>query len=223
MLNKAFEQMKKAYAIDPSDDALLSEMALDYYYSRRYQDAIETFELKAVKGLAGKGDPMLIGKSYYQLKNWTKCDSVFSNVITNSPDDMQAYVYLARTYSNMDPTSELGLAAPKFQLLIDKASSDSVKFKQELFEAFSYMGYFNLQKKEYEPAKVWYNRLLNLDDKNKDWQIKALSSLALISYREKDYVEAKTCYVKLLQLDPNNKEFKEAIVNLDKVITAQKR
>lgn len=223
MQNKAFEQLKKAYALDPSDGALLSEMASDYYYSRRYQNAIETFELKAAKGLAGKGDPMLIGKSYYQLKNWSKSDSVFSSIISNNPDEVQAYVYLARTYSNLDLTSELGLAAPKFLALIEKASSDSVKYKQELYEAFSYMGYFNLQKKEYEPAKIWYNRLFNLDGKNKDWQIRALSSLALISYKEKNYVEAREFYQKLIVLDPNNADFKQAIKDLDKVIAAQKK
>ena len=50
MLNKAFAQLKKAYELDPSDGTVLSEIALDYYYARRYEDAIAIFKLKAEKG-----------------------------------------------------------------------------------------------------------------------------------------------------------------------------
>jgi tetratricopeptide (TPR) repeat protein len=222
-LDKAFIQLQKAIKLDPSDANLLSELALDYYYARRYKDAIKMFDLKASKGQQDKGDAMLIGKAYYQLDEMQKADSVFSSIISKQPDNMQAYLYLARTYSNMDPTSESGLAAPKFEQLIKKASTDSVKYKQELYESFSYMGYFNLQKKDYEQSKKWYNRLLALDPKNRDWQIKALNSLALISYREKDYVETKNIYQKIQILDPNNPDVKQAIIDLNKVIAAGKK
>jgi tetratricopeptide (TPR) repeat protein len=223
MQNKAFDQLRKAYNLDPSDIGLLSELALDYYYARRYKEAVDMFNLKASLEKADKGDPMLIGKSYYQLNELGKADTVFSKIITNEPDNMQAYLYLARTYSNMDPSSELGLAAPKFEQMIQKIDMDTVKYKQELYEAFSYMGYYNLQRKEYESAKMWYNRLYSLDPKNKDWQMRALSSLAVISYREKDYNESIVIYQKLLALDPNNGSFKQAIIDLKKVIAAQKR
>jgi len=223
MLNKSFAQLEKAYELDPSDNALLSEIALDLYYARRYKDAIRVFKIKAAKGIQGKGDPMLLGKAYYQINDYPHADSVFSSVISTMPDDMQALLYIARTYSNMDPTSELGLAAPKFLNLIQKASADSVKYKQELFEAFSYMGYYNLQKKDYELAKMWYNRLFSLDPKNKEWQIRALNSLALISYREKNYVETKNIYLRIQVLDPTNADVKQAISDLNKVIAAQKK
>jgi tetratricopeptide (TPR) repeat protein len=223
MLDKSFQQLRKAYALDPEDYNLLSETALDYYYAQRYAEAVDMFNLKASKGKADKGDDMLVGKSYYQMKEFGKADTVFSQIIAEQPDNMQAYLYLARTYSNMDPSSEIGLAAPKFEQLINKIGSDTVKYKQELYEAYSYMGYYNLQKKDYEPAKIWYNKLYNLDPKNKDWQTRALSSLAIISYREKDYNESIVIYQKLLALDPNNASFKQAIIDLKKVIAAQKR
>jgi len=226
MLDKAFIQLEKAYALDPNDTPLLTELGLDYYYARRYEDAIRIFNLKAAKGLQDKGEPLLLGKAYYQLNKHQQADSVFSAITQSDLPDaviMQAYLYLARTYSNMDPTSEQGLAAPKFMTLIDKASADSVKYKQELFESFSYMGYYNLQKKDYEPAKAWYNRLYNLDPANKDWKIRALNSLALISYREKDYVETRNTYQRILAIDPTNADVKQAIIDLNKVIAAQKK
>jgi tetratricopeptide (TPR) repeat protein len=220
MQNKAFAQLKKAYELDPSDGTVLSELAMDYYYARRYEDAIDMYKLKAEKGLSAPSDAMQMGKAYYAMNNTEKADSVFKAITSASPDNMQAHLYLARTASKVDSTSELGLAQPEFLKVVELTRSDSVKYKAELFEAFSYMGYYLMQTKKYDESKLWYNRLINLDPKNKDWQIKGLSSLALIAYKEKNYPEAKSLYQKMLALDPGNAKFKEAIVNLDKVIKA---
>jgi tetratricopeptide (TPR) repeat protein len=218
MQSKAFAQLKKAYELDPSDGTVLSELAMDYYYARRYDDAIAMYKLKAEKGLTAPSDAMQIGKAYYSMNKIDKADSTFKAIVSTTPDNMQAHLYLARTASKVDSTSELGLAQPEFLKVIELTKSDSVKYKAELFEAFSYMGYYLMQTKKYDESKAWYNRLINLDPKNKDWQIKGLSSLALIAYKEKNYPEARNLYQKMLVLDPGNAKFKEAIVNLDKVI-----
>jgi tetratricopeptide (TPR) repeat protein len=218
MQNKAFAQLKKAYELDPTDGTVLSELAQDYYYARRYEDAIAMYKLKASKGLTAPSDAMQIGKAYYSMNNIEKADSAFKAIVSTQPENLQAHLYLARTASKVDSTSELGLAQPEFLRVIELTKSDSVKYKAELFEAFSYMGYYLMQTKKYDESKGWYNRLINLDPKNKDWQLKGLSSLALIAYKEKNYPEAKSLYQKMLVLDPGNAKFKEAVVNLDKVI-----
>ena len=223
MLDKAFEQLKKAYELDPSETSLLSEMASGYYYAGRYNDAIDMFNQKAAKGIQDKGDALLMGKAYYQLNNTAKADEVFSRIVAEQPANIEARAWLARTYTKMDPTNELGLAVPKFQEMIQAIGADTVKYKLYMFDAFNYMGYYHLQKADYPPAKIWYNRMYNIDPKNKDWQIRALKSLALISYREKDYVESKNIYQKLLILEPNSAEYKQAIIDLNKVINAVKK
>ncbi len=220
MQNQAFEQLKKAYELDPTDGTVLSELAMDYYYARRYDDAIDMYKLKSEKGISAKSDDMQIGKAYYAMNDLEKADSTFKEVISAEPENIQAHIYLARTASKVDSTSENGLAEPEFLKVIELTKNDSVKYKAELFEAFSYIGYYLMQTKRYDESKAWYNRLINLDPKNRDWQIKGLSSLALIAYKEKDYPEAKSLYQRMLALDPANSKFKEAIANLDKVIKA---
>ena len=222
MLDKAFEQLHKAYELDPSDNTLLSEMALNYYYSRRYTQAIEMFNIKTDKGVQDKGDALLIAKSYYQMKDNTKADEVFSKIISEQPENMEARAYLARTYSQMDPTSEQGLAAPKFEELIQAIGDDTVKFKPYLYEALRYLGYYHYLVKEHDVAKAYYNRLYNLDPSNKDWQMGALSALSMISYREKNYNESLELYQRMLVFDPNNAAIKQNISDLKKVIAAQK-
>ncbi len=84
MQNKAFAQLKKAYELDPADGTVLSELAMDYYYARRYEDAIAMYKLKAEKGLAAPSDAMQIGKAYYSMNNIEKADSVFKAIVSTS-------------------------------------------------------------------------------------------------------------------------------------------
>jgi tetratricopeptide (TPR) repeat protein len=123
----------------------------------------------------------------------------------------------------MDPTSELGLAQPKFESLVEKVGTETVKYAKELQEAFTYLGYYNLQKKDYPAAKSWYKKLLSLDPSNKQWQIQALQSLALIAYREKNYVEARDFYIEIKKLDPTDPNVDKAIKDFNKAITAAQK
>jgi tetratricopeptide (TPR) repeat protein len=223
MLDKAFEQLRKAYAMDESDKALLSEMATNYYYSRRYKDAIEMFELKAQKGWADKSDSTVIARAYYYMKDYQKADEAFSKIVAANPQNIEAHLWLARTASYLDPEFEQGLAAQKFENMINQIGTETEKYKNALQEAFYYMGSYNLQKKDYDAAKQWYEKWYNLDPKNKEWQIKALGGIGIINFREKKYVETRDIYQKILDLDPTNKEIRQAIQDLNKAIAAQKK
>ncbi|MBA4408405.1 MAG: hypothetical protein C0397_03155 [Odoribacter sp.] len=222
-LSKAFDAFEKAYAMDTNNVSLVSEIAFNYYYSRIYKKAITWLNLKNRKGKSDIDDVMLIGKSYYQLREFTNADSIFSKIIINQPDNMQAYVYLARTASSMDPTSELGLAHPKFESLVEKVGSDTIKYAKELQEAYTYLGFYFLQKKEYPTSKTWYKKLFELDPANKQWQIQSLKSQALIAYYEKNYVESRDFYNEVKKLDPADLEAAKAIQDLTKAIDAAKK
>lgn len=220
---KAFDAYNKAYSLDTNNTSLISEIASNYYYSRLYKKAIVWLNVKNKKGISDKDDLMLIGKSYYQLADFHRADSIFNKVTIVQPDNMQAYVYLARAASSMDPTSELGLAQPKFELLIEKIGTETTKYAKELQEAYTYLGYYNLQKKDYVNAKVWYKKLFELDPANKQWQIQSLKSQALIAYKEKNYVEARDFYSEIKKLDPNDLDSAKAIQDLTKAITAAQK
>ena len=222
-LVKAFDSLTKAYAMDSNNVSLASEIATDYYYSRWYKNAIKWLNIKNRKGKSDKDDLMLIGKSYYQLAEFHKADSLFAKVIENQPDNMQAYVYLARTASSLDPTSELGLAQPKFESLIQKVGAETTKYAKELQEAYTYLGYYNLQKSDFPAAKSWYKKLFELDPANKQWQIQSLKSQALIAYKEKKYADARDLYVEIKKLNPSDADAAKAISDLNKAIAAAQK
>jgi len=222
-LAKAFDNFKKAYTADTNNINLISEISLDYYYSKMYKNAIVWLNKKNKKGKSDKEDLMLIGKSYYQLGEFHNADSIFNKAIVSNPDNMQAYVYVARTASSLDPTSEQGLAKPKFEALIDKVGTETTKYAKELQEAYTYLGFYNIQKKDYPAAKAIYKKLYELDPANKQWQIQSLRSQALIAYKEKNYAEARDIYIEIKKLDPADLDATKAISDLTKALEALKK
>jgi tetratricopeptide (TPR) repeat protein len=223
VLSQAFGAFEKAYSLDTNNVSLASEIATNYYYSRMYKKAILWINLKNQKGRTDKDDMMLIGKSYYQLKEYHNADSIFNKIIVAQPDNMQAYLYLARTASNLDPTSELGLAQPKFEALVEKVGTETTKYAKELQEAYTYLGFYYLQKQDYAVSKSWYKKLFELDPANKQWQVQALKSQALIAYKEKNYVEARDLYTEIKKLDPADLDAAKAIQDLTKAINAAQK
>jgi hypothetical protein len=60
------------------------------------------------------------------------------------PEHIAGYQWRARALVNMDPDTKLGLARPVWEMLIEKASPDSVKYTKELIEAYGYQAYYYL-------------------------------------------------------------------------------
>ncbi|HLO58305.1 MAG TPA: tetratricopeptide repeat protein [Bacteroidales bacterium] len=221
MLNQAFENLNKAYSMDEGDRGLLAEIATDYYYSKRYQDAIRVFQMKAEKGWEDKPDKIMIARAYYNMKDFPKAQEAFTNIVNNDPANIDARLWLARTASSMDPDLSQGLAAPVFEQVINQIGNETDKYKNALQEAYDYFGSYNLMKENWTDAISWYDKMYNLDPNNKAWQTKALSGKTIVYFKQKKYVDARDIYNQLLQLDPNNKDYQKAVAELTKVINAQ--
>jgi tetratricopeptide (TPR) repeat protein len=222
LLAKSFENFEKAYDMDTNDVSLVSDVAFYAYNSRSYKDAIHWYTIKDRKGESEKDDLMMLAKSYYQSNDYRSADSMFTLITNKQPDNISAYTWAARAASQRDTSFALGLAEPKFLLLIDKIGSDTVKYVNEMQEAYSYLGYYNYQNKNYGPAKMWDKRLYNLDPTNKQWQIKALRAQVLVAYKEKNYYEARDLYTQLKKLEPNDTEIDKTIKELTRVIESGK-
>ena len=188
-IDKAFAEYNMALNFDrkdaqvtvltSQDKALMSEMATTYYNFRRYDGAAKTWaKLIDPAEENNTADYMQVGRAYYNGEKYKSADSIFSVVLKKSPDYLPAYVYVARTYSKMDPDTKLGLAKPKFEKVLDVAKKDSVKNGSEMIEALTYLGYLNMENGNYTTAKAYYNRMINLDPANKENKIRGYSGIA---------------------------------------------
>ena len=233
-VDRAFGEYAKALTYDPEDKVLLNEIANNYYNYRRFDDAAKIWSKLLTLGKNDITDYMQVGRAYYVGEKYKSADSIFNIVLKMSPDYLPAYVYDARTYSKMESDAKTGLARPKFEKVIEKASVDSVKNAKDLVEAFNYLGYHYMQNENYSRAKEYYNRMITLDANNKEFKIQGYNGLANVDLKslgnEKTLegrlpylAKAQESYNKILGIDPNNESAKNMLnylQTLDKQIKA---
>lgn len=217
-IDKAFIAYNKVLEFRPDDKAILNEMGNQYYLFKRYNQAAKIYTKLLDPAKSGVDDLMRIGRTYYTGENYKSADSVFTAVTKSNPDYVPAYLWIANTYSKMDPDASLGLAKPKFEKVLQVAAKDSVANVSGMVDAITYLGYYHLTKDNFNTAKEYYNRLINLSD-NKDHKVRGyynLGSLELQSIRNEKTNEgrlpylqrAREFYNRIIALDPNNAQAK---------------
>jgi tetratricopeptide (TPR) repeat protein len=210
-LAKGYESYDKAISAKDDDPALIQEKANSLYMNKRFTDAAETWKRLLSKGKDSEDNYLQIGKAYYQGKEFDKADDILNQMVAKYPDQMQGYLWSARNASAKDPDSKLGIGKQKFTALIEKASSDSIKYATEIFDALRYLGFNAFQAKNYDVAKAYYNRMAKLDPKNKEMVMQAHSSMATLYMQMGEYGKATEYYKEMLSLDPTNATAKSSI------------
>jgi len=195
---------------------LLSEMATTYYNFRKYNEAAKTWaRLIDPSKEDNTDDLMKVGRAYYLGGKLKSADSTFETVLKRSPDYMPAVIYVARTFTKMDPDFKSGLAEPKFKRVLQVARKDSVKNESEMVEALTYLGYLNMENGNSSLAKDYYNRLINLNPNSKENKIMGYNGIASIESKaagsEKTLegkltflARASDAYNSILSIDPSN-------------------
>jgi len=224
-IDRAFIEFNKAFNFKRTDPnapitsqerGILSEMASSYYTTRRYDLAAKTWaKLIDPAKENNLAEYMQIGRAFYNGENYKAADSVFSSVINKTPDYLPANVYIARTYSRMDPDTKLGLAKPKFEKMLSIATKDSLKNQSEMMEAMRYLGFYNMENGNYTKAKEYYTRMINLDPQSKENKITGYNGLGSLESKAaglEKTLEGKLGYLgksaeayeKILAIDPAN-------------------
>lgn len=203
-LDKGYDAYEKAITFGEEDTYLIQEKARNLYNQRRYSEAAANWERLIAKGKNSEENYLQIGKAYYQGKDFDKAEVIFKDMTEKFPDYIPGYQWAANNAAAKDPDSKLGLTKPRFAALIAKAATDSVKYSEEIFNALRFLGYNALQADRNDEAKAYYNRMLNLDPNNKDFQVKALSSLNTLYMTTGEYGKALEYDNKILAIEPSN-------------------
>jgi predicted Zn-dependent protease len=140
----AHGNLVKAFLMDTSRSELLSEAAMSMIRLKKYDKAIEDFNLKISLKKAVPNDYYNLGKVYYNTKSWGKADTTLMYYSTLMPEHIQGYLWRAYALVNIDSTAKLGLAKPVYEAIIEKAKTDTVKNAKELMVAYLYLAYYNL-------------------------------------------------------------------------------
>jgi len=208
-LAKSFEAYDNAINFNEEEDLnLIYEKGSVQYGTRKYADAAATWAKLLEKGRDSENDYIQVGRAYYQDKAFDKATAIFTKMTEKYPDNLQGYLWIANTASAKDPDSELGLAKPRFEALLQKAAVDSVKNAKEMYDAMRYLGYEALQNKRYDEAKSYYNRMMNLSPV---YSVKAHSSLSTMYMTMGEYSKAIEENNKILAIEPGNEAARSSI------------
>jgi len=221
-IDRIFDEYDKLLVMKPGDRAIVSEMASNYNFYRRY-DGVATALTKLLDTAADNTDDLMrIGRAYYNAERYKTADSVFASIIAKSPDYVPAYLWTANTYSKMDPDFKMGLAKPKFEKMIEVAQKDSLKNIGPMMDGFGYLSYYHMMSNNFGKAKEYYSRMINLDPNNKEYKIKGYNGIGSVEMRSTStektnegrlpYLQRATeAYNKILSLDPANAMAKSQI------------
>jgi tetratricopeptide (TPR) repeat protein len=221
-IDRAFEEYNKVLELKPGDQALLNEIAANYNNFKRYDGVAKTLTLMLDPTKDNTEELLRIGRAYYNAEKYKTADSVFTALTVKSPDYVPAYLWIANTYSKMDPDTKLGLAKPKFEKLIEVAKRDSIKNAPAMMDAFGYLSYYHMMNNNYSRSKDYYTRMVNLDPNNKEYKIKGYVGIGSVELRSTStektnegrlpyLTRATEAYNKILALDPTNAAAKNQI------------
>ncbi len=221
-VNRAFTAYGKLMELKPDDRGLLSEVAGAYNSFRQYYGVAKILSKMLGPLPEKREDYMQVGRAYYNAEKYQAADSIFLVIIKSSPDYAPAYLWIARTYSKMDPDTKLGLAKPKFEKVISVAEPDSTKNESDMMEAFGYISYYYMMNDNYAKSKDYYNRMIGLNPNNKEYKIKGYNGLGSLETKmagaEKTIdgrlaylAKAEDAYSKILSLDANNSSAKSSL------------
>ena len=167
-LNQCEEGVKKlefAYKLDSASCDILNEIADTYDKCLKKTDvAVKYYIMKSESNCAKDIDLYYTGKCFYKLAMFGKADTMFTAFLAKQPSSMQGLIFRSRTRSSIDSTMALGLALQDYQLVIEKARTDSVKYSKELIESYKYIAsYHTLISKDLKIAKTYWKLILLID------------------------------------------------------------
>ncbi|MFD3002191.1 tetratricopeptide repeat protein [Pontibacter toksunensis] len=177
---KAIENMEKALQMNDANVELYAELANAYAKNNQYDKAIQVYERKRKNVEPSNADYYYMGNIYMmageekaaakdtQVANefFQKADSTYGKVTETNPTYAYGHLWRARAKASQDPETEQGLARPHYEEFIKIAGEDKEKYKRDLIEANSYLGYYYYLKGERDNATKYWQEVKVLDPAN---------------------------------------------------------
>ncbi len=140
---------------------------------------------------------LLMGKAYYEIRNYPKAKRKCEELITNYPESPLVYearLYLGKTMIRMRKPEE-GIAVLN-DLWVEEGVPEEVRFQSQRTQADYYF-----EKENYHQALLEYEKVLE-SQKNKRERADIRYQIGECHYELKDYKKAEKAYLKVLDEKP---------------------
>jgi tetratricopeptide (TPR) repeat protein len=191
-------ELEKGIALDPTGNCeLWADVARIWTKAKNYPKSIAAWEKRmgCTKAMTGQ-DHFELGRAYYFAGNnkmkeaatikdakaksakeaeanpfYVKADSSFSKLIQSAPNFAAGYFWRGRSSSQLDPTSEFGLAKPYYEKALELAKPEEKTgtYKSNVTEAYEYLGFYYFlknNKKANPDSDKWFNELKTIEPNN---------------------------------------------------------
>jgi tetratricopeptide (TPR) repeat protein len=163
----AINYFTQSLTLDSMQLDILQSKAETLYRRKRFPEAAAVYKkLISLRPKPVSADYFGIGRSSYYSEQMVDADSAFTKLIKLQPAMTVGYVWMARIKSSQDPESTQGLAKPYFEKVIEIASANPEKNKNDLIEAYSYLGYYYYLKNDKPNSILNWKNVLKLDPNN---------------------------------------------------------
>ncbi|MBC8004088.1 MAG: tetratricopeptide repeat protein [Verrucomicrobia bacterium] len=179
---------KIAWKKDSTQFQLLDELAKSCLKLKKFDEALQ-YSVKYIqkKPNVTTADYFNLGKSFYSSANgidikvdslkklnyYMEADSMFAKVETFSPNSYLGPFWRGRVNSVLDTETTLGLAKPYYEKALETLVKDPVKYKKEISEVYSYLGFYYYVKEDSATSISYWKKLLEIDPEN----LKALEAV----------------------------------------------
>ena len=175
--------LEKAVAKNPEDATLIKDLSDAYKAADQMVKSADA--MAKYMELAGDEvktmDFFNLGRAYYsaaqadtvmdsKVELFKKADAAFAVVAERAPEDFRGNMWRARAHSGMDPETELGLAKPYYEKVVEMLEARGDK-SNNIIEAYQYLGYFNYLKEyaenpqgaKYLETRKWWGKILEIN------------------------------------------------------------
>ncbi len=161
--------LNKAYKEDSTKKYLLDTIAANYAKTKQYDKAAKVIEHKIALS-AGNVDPQdyyNLGRYYLVQARYKDADTIFARVVIAYPTWPVGYYYRAVCNSNIDSSMKSGAAKPFYEKFLGVVGKDSMAYKAQVIEAYTYLVSYYYNRKDYVKAKEYILKLKAYDPENK--------------------------------------------------------
>ena len=171
----AIANFKKAMEMSPNNINIYTDLAKAYNKMRLFDSAALCYEnYIAVSRKVTAADHFLHGKALYYAKQYAKSDSAFVRVTEIKPDYPDSYLWRGNCLSGLDPDFKSDAPKVQYEKYVELLMVDPEKFetslkaknKSGLVNAYSYLGFYFLNKDKKVEAKDYYKKVIELDPTN---------------------------------------------------------
>jgi len=169
----AIVELQRAMSMDTTNTDLNSEIGFAYFKSRNYNEAITYYNRKIAAGKPWLNDYIYLGLAYYFTKQFALADSALKVVTRESPELVLGHKFRAKSNTQLDPTSSLGLAKPHYERMVELITAkpenmEKLANRKDVIEGYEYLGaFYYINVKDIPKASEYFGKIKQLDSTNK--------------------------------------------------------